>query len=79
VATCETVKVSAAKELFLAEDLNNNGTTDHLTLKGTSATGTSTVRNAGYATLASGRHIPGSFARGRNQIPAGGMKGYLTE
>ena len=53
VATGEPVKVSAAKELPLAEDLYNKGKIDHLTLKGTFATGTSTVLNTGYATFAS--------------------------
>lgn len=53
LATGETVKVSAAKELSLADDLNKKGMIVRLTLKGTSATGTSTVRKASSAMFVS--------------------------
>lgn len=85
VAIGETVKVSAAKELSLAEDLNNNGTIDHLTLTGTSATGTSTVRNAGYATFASdGSLVAGKgvmawfYGNSGGAASAGSMTGTQT-
>lgn len=53
LATGETVKVSAVKELSLADDLKKKGTIVHLTMKGVSATGTSTVRNESSAMFVS--------------------------
>jgi hypothetical protein len=83
IASGETVKVTSADELFLLENLNNNGTIDHLTLTGTAAqslSGTGTVgslvlnKASGTATIASGRmDISGVLTPTSGTLAAGGF------
>ena len=91
VAIGETIKVSSANELSLAEDLNNNGTIDHLTLTGTAAqslSGTGTIgslvmnKESGTATIASGMQtLTGVLRLTSGLLDVGGSNttaGHLT-